>query len=236
MRKLDQFFKRTMIISPHGDDEVLGCGGLIARILSEVEDSEVKILLFSTGDIFNESQVKVTAESRAEEFYDMTDFYRKSTRGKISGEILFPGMELNLESVGMMRSVSTLDNKISEFNPTAVLTCYASHHQDHQFVCNATIAALRPTPYDNVVFKSMYEYGYYEAWNPMNQVKMSKVYIDISDYVDIKVKAFECYQSQQKAHPRDLLLSDNIRKYAQFRGLECGVSYAEVLFPLTIRI
>lgn len=233
---LDSLFSKLLVISPHGDDEVLGCGGLISRVVTEVCNSEVSILLFGTTDIYTERGLVVSSEERSEEFFSTVNYFnRLSSKSTVSGEILFPSMELSLDQVGMKKAVSALDLKIEKFQPTAVLVCYASHHQDHQFVCNASIAALRPTPFDNIKLKAMYEYGYHEAWNPMNQVKMSKFYVDISTYIDNKIEAFKCYRSQQKINKKDLLHTSSIRRYAQSRGSECGFDYAEVLFPLTMR-
>ena len=41
--------KRLLVISPHADDEVLGCGGLISKV--KKEGGKVFVLIFNVGSV-----------------------------------------------------------------------------------------------------------------------------------------------------------------------------------------
>src|SRR3546814_8197602 len=58
--------QRALVIAPHPDDEVLGCGGTIARLAAMGREVHVAIVTRGTPPRFDEAQVaEVTAEARA---------------------------------------------------------------------------------------------------------------------------------------------------------------------------
>ena len=48
---------RLLVIAPHADDEVLGCGGLISKIKND--GGEVYVLIFNVGSIVKKNNKKV---------------------------------------------------------------------------------------------------------------------------------------------------------------------------------
>ncbi len=232
-------FRRLLVVSPHADDEILGCGGLMARVLAEISSSRVLVVILGTGTVKNgETGYEVTATEREQELADAIKTLSKHSLpdSRIDYSVLYSGMELQLDTIGMRRIVTDLDTIISEFQPTAALVCYASHHQDHQIAAQAAIAAMRPAPSNRIQFRGLYEYGYLEAWSAGNHIRMSKAYVDISTYLEVKLAAFQEYKSQQRPDPTDLRSLDSIETLAKVRGIEAGVPYAEAFMPLSITL
>jgi LmbE family N-acetylglucosaminyl deacetylase len=54
----------------------------------------------------------------------------------------------------------------------------------------------------------------------------SNVYYDIGDYLNIKLKAIICYETETRPYPNPRS-PDGIKALAMKRGMECGLSYAE---------
>ena len=236
---LSQLFQRLLVISPHADDEILGCGGLMARVLAEVPAARVLVLVLGTATVANaETGYVVTAEEREHELANATAVLSDcSIRGsRIECSVLYSGMELQLDKVGFHKIISDLDAAISRFEPTSALASYASHHQDHQITEQASIAAMRPSPSNRIPFRGLYEYGYLEAWSARNHIRMSKLYVDISRYLEVKLRAFQAYRSQQRPDPSDLRSLQSIETLAKARGIEAGVPYAEAFFPLSVTL
>ncbi len=61
-------------------------------------------------------------------------------------------------------------------------------------------------------------------------------YVDITDFIDIKEKMLLCHQSQYKwlKEHDGIGYIDSMRKVASFRGLQCGVPYAEGFRPYLV--
>ena len=49
---------RLLVIAPHADDEVLGCGGLISRV--KEDGGKVFVLIFNVGSIVSTNEKKLT--------------------------------------------------------------------------------------------------------------------------------------------------------------------------------
>jgi LmbE family N-acetylglucosaminyl deacetylase len=236
---LKDLFQRLLIISPHADDEILGCGGLMARVLAEVPEAHVRVIVMGTGTVNNcGTRHQVTRRERERELARAIGVLSQSAKhgSCIDHFILYPGMELQLDRVGKYKIVDDLDHIFADFRPTAALVCYESHHQDHQITADAAIAAMRPYPSNRIPFRGLYEYGYLQAWPAPNQLPQYKLYINISEYLQLKLTAFQAYESQQRPNPADLRSLESIEAFARARGLEAGFTYAEAFWPLSITL
>ena len=228
-------FKRTLIITPHFDDETIGCGGLMTRLASN-NDNHVRVVVVATcHDTFNYYAGRVVSnEERMTESYEALKIL---ARGNQNFQLIqLSGFEDGkLDQCDKKSLVTALDREIREFEPTAVLFPYSSHHQDHQAVYQASVAALRPTVDTNFIqLKAMYEYPYVNFWSS-NLIPNSKLYYPLTKGdIDRKEEALRAYKSQLVRDPRDILDVSSIINLARVRGTEIGHYYAEAFYPMTI--
>ncbi|HRD71173.1 MAG TPA: PIG-L family deacetylase [Legionella sp.] len=223
--------KKILIVSPHCDDAELGCGGYIAR--SVYEGNEVFVWIVSSGDVFFSHLDRiVTSEERLEE----TKASLEILGAKIYG-IGFPGKDTLLDSLPRAHGIQILDNVIQEYGPDEVLIPLPSFHQDHLWTHEICIAATRPTAairQPNLI--AAYEYplqkwGNGSCADPAN----GGIYIDISQYIDIKISALSCYKSQMRGSNNSLSLQ-SVRALAKTRGYESNFTYAELFHTLRRRV
>lgn len=217
--------ERLLVIAPHADDEVLGCGGLISRIKSD--GGKVYVLIFNVGSIEKVDNKKLTA-LRKKETNDAMKFLKVNDY-----ETLFDSPDDNryLDAKPLHTLISKIetDSKVSltRIKPTivAVPTIF-SHHQDHVHVFKACMAALRPisTPISNVVLS--YESPEHSRWSA-NGVFEPNFYVDIEKFLDKKINAFYKYKSQVRGGGRD---KHTIRNQAQYRGKEVGRNACEAFY------
>ena len=61
-------------------------------------------------------------------------------------------------------------------------------------------------------------------------------YVDITNQIDIKIKALECHESQLKwMYEHDNIdFADMVRTCSKYRGYQCGVAYAEGFRPYNV--
>ena len=56
--------EKLLVIAPHADDEVLGCGGLISKV--KKEGGKVHVLIFNVGAVMKEDSDKATKQWKKE--------------------------------------------------------------------------------------------------------------------------------------------------------------------------
>lgn len=217
-------FRRTLIISPHCDDETIGCGGLINDLVEKGND--VHVVLVGTHA---KQYERYTETLTAMEILGLSESNIIRLQNIPDGAF---------DQIPRKVIVSQLDNIIDKFKPTAVLFPYSSHHQDHQVLYQACIAALRPKVSNNFIeLKAAYEYPYITtSWNS-NMRSDSKIYYALSNHnIEKKTEALRAYKSQLSEDTRDILSVPSIINLAKVRGTEIGHEYAEVFYPLSIVI
>jgi LmbE family N-acetylglucosaminyl deacetylase len=211
---------RILIIAPHADDEVLGCGGLIARRVREGHDVEVAVV--TMGDVHLGGVVKSTAERRREELARAA-----SILGIPEPAVLFPGYENRLDTLPRIDLIGRLDGLVA--GRDQVFLPYASHHQDHRLVHDAGLAALRSRGRPGPSLVALYEYPYV-GWPP-EPVPGGHYYVDVGGVLDVKRTALLAYGSQACAAPHPIAW-DSVEALARQRGIQAGCAHAELFYVL----
>ncbi|WLD94937.1 PIG-L deacetylase family protein [Alkalihalobacillus sp. AL-G] len=213
--------ERILIIAPHADDEVLGCGGLIEKAVKYGND--VKVVIAAVGDIVFEHKKDgetTLAQTRISELHDALMHL-----GCSHYEILYDDKESKLDTIPLNEIVTRLDKIIALFQPTMVFIPYPSYHQDHQVLFQASMASLRPDPRKQIKLVAMYEYPLI-VWQYPKINDVGELFLDISNSIELKLEAFCKHQSQMR-DPKHLISPENVKRWAAVRGMEAGVDYAE---------
>ena len=64
---------RLLVIAPHADDEVLGCGGLISRV--KQDGGKVFVLIFNVGSIVSKNEKKSSLKVSIKLFFFFFYFF-----------------------------------------------------------------------------------------------------------------------------------------------------------------
>lgn len=224
----DNGIRKVIVIAPHADDEVLGAGGLIAKLARK--HVHVRILFTTIAGY--------RSQARNEQSQDAGRLAEVKKALKVLGVDDFalfrskdPGSDihLRLDTVPQAELIQFIEDQIVDLRPQLVIMpCRGHYHQDHRAVADACIAALRPAP-DGVkpFVRIVLAYGHAAAgWGGHHYGFSSAFYADISDLIDKKIEALSQYHSQVCAppHPRSL---DAVRCQAATAGGYAGCAYAE---------
>ena len=219
-----------LVVVAHPDDEVLGCGGYLAK--QAKRGHKVTVLCIADG-VSSRSGTVDPEELRIR---------REAARdaGRILGidSISFGDFPDNqLDSVPLLKVVKFIQLALSATKPEVVLT----HHQgdlniDHSIVSRATLTACRPVPGSSVKTLLFFETPSSTEWS-FGDVGASfspNWYEDISGSMIQKIKALEAYKMELREwpHPRS---AKSIKGLAEWRGSNCGLDSAEA-FVLARRI
>ena len=216
--------QKILVISPHTDDELFGCGG---TLLGLKENHSIKIVVMSCSDRYlRHLNRMVSKEEQWEEF--------KSCASMISNEspVAYP-IHNRLEEEHIYKAVGWLDNVIEEYNPTTILIPEPSYHQEHQITYKLSIAACRPTYGKNSLENIMLYEIPTNTWSGVESFYKPNVYVDISNFIDKKIEIFQkTYKIQYTKEKRNKLGEDGIVSHAKYRGIECGQNYSESFMTL----
>lgn len=230
MVTLDSRFERLLVVAPHCDDAELGVGGLLAAAAASGRESQgpqetartVRVVVLAAGDIrFNHGGV-VTAETRVQEAREGLG----SLGVEASQVSIYSRLESRLPEIPHADTVRHLDELLESFRPTAFFFPLPSAHQDHRYAFECCLSALRPgSPGSRLRLAAAYEYpsNLVDPQVPFN----SRIYLDISDFLEAKIRAFECHRSQASRPGYHLISSGGVRDLARLRGREVGVEFAE---------
>lgn len=221
---------RLLVIAPHPDDEVFGCGGLIHRVKSE--GGQVFVLFLTVGNTKDFSKKGgSTYDERMREIRRVAQFLKYD-----KWRIAFPGDEyhLQLDAMPQKRLINEIERgggvSIEAVKPTmvAVPSLY-DHNQDHRAANRATITATRPAPsrFKHLVGRVIeYEFPYF-AWTSETEHSSPNIFLtlDPSD-LKAKLKALALYKSQMKVQNGPISVR-GAATLAHMRGIQSGVDHAE---------
>ena len=216
--------EKLLVIAPHSDDEVLGCGGLISKVKNA--GGQVFVLIFNLG--FEKDDTKESQEIRKNEVKETMEFLNVDDYHLVH-QTPDDNRDLDAKPLHSLIEVieSTSNVSLEKISPTIVaIPTIFSHHQDHTHVFNACIAALRPisNPVSNIVLS--YEAPEHSRWSAAG-VFEPNFYVDVEDVIEKKIEAFYKYKSQVRPGGRD---ANSIRNQAKYRGEEVGKNFCEAFF------
>ena len=210
---------RVVVIAPHPDDEVLGCGGTIAKHASKKDEVHLCIV---TKAYTSEWPEEETEERKNE-------VYRANQILGIRKTYYLDFSTVKLDTIPQKDLNDSLTRVINEIQPEIV---YIPHrgdiNRDHRLVFDAAIVATRPKPGAAIKKILSYEVLSETEWAEpsINNAFIPNVYIDISGTLETKLKAMSEYKLELKEypHPRSL---EAISILAKLRGSTIGVAAAE---------
>ena len=221
------FFRNSvLVVAAHPDDEVLGCGGTIARLAQE--GAAVHILLLADGETSRTLNTRQRRNRRAIVARNAAAKAAFAILGGTSLEILtFP--DNRMDSVELLKVVQKIEGAIEHRRPKSVFTHHGGDvNIDHRIVHDAVLAACRPIPQHPVRQLLFFEVPSSTEWRPPGSAAAfcPNLFVDISRTLAIKLKALEAYETELRSfpHPRSLRA---VTALAHWRGASAGVMAAE---------
>ena len=213
--------KTILVISAHSDDEVLGCGGTIARY---AKSGDKVHLVFMTNGVGSRNAKIEEAECRKIASQESADILGVSSIQQFD----FPDNKMDV--VALLDVVQAIEEVVDKLRPEIIYTHHIGDlNVDHQITHKAVITACRPQP--GFCVKEIYAFEVLSSteWNTPGVKPFSpNVYIDITDYIDIKKQALEVYSKEMRQPPHSRSI-DNALRLNALRGHSVGMDYAEAL-------
>lgn len=216
---------RVLVIAAHPDDEVLGCGGTMARLAAEGHEVQVAIL----GEGWS-SRCAHREDADPLLMKELTDTSQKAAAVLGAQCVLHGGLPDNrFDTVALLDVVKLIENLIVAAEPEHIYTHHGGDlNIDHVVTHRAVLTATRPT--GRRVVKTLYAFevpsatewsfgGFRPVFNPT-------VFCDIEATLTVKITAMQAYESEARAfpHPRS---PEALTALARWRGSAAGLRAAE---------
>jgi len=215
----------VLVIAAHPDDEVLGCGGTIARLAQEGHD--VRIAILGEG---------ITSRYRQREPSDPSLVKALHSRSRKAAQLLGAREPLmynlpdnRFDTVPLLDIVKMIETVLEKTSPQIIYTQHGGDlNVDHRIVYQATLTATRPVAGSSVNTVYAYEVPSSTEWafQKFRPVFEPNVFVDISRTLDMKLEAMQLYESEAREfpHPRSV---DGLRAISRRWGSVAGLQAAE---------
>ena len=218
--------KTILVIAAHPDDEVLGCGGTIARLTSE--GSNVYTLILGEGVTSRDR--KRDLAKRENEIAELKKQAENANRILgVKKVYTFDFPDNRFDSVPLLDIIKTIEETKDGLKPDIVFTHHIGDlNIDHQITFKAVMTAFRPIKDESVKELYSFEIPSSTEWNAPSSLThfMPEYFVDISKTIKLKVRAMKEYKCEirEYPHPRSI---ESIEIKAKQRGIQVGLEAAE---------
>mgnify|MGYP000950013706 CR=1 FL=1 len=198
----------TLIVAPHADDEILGCGGWLIT-----HQSSCRVLVLSTkADVDQEDRLNYLWELGARYHFQVSAHSFPVTRFRDHEHEIRMLIHQELLAHPQAKRV---------FLPSA-----KDMHQDHQTVAEAARYAVRSYAYPRNCYAPTLQALTYAVPGSTENFRPTAFLPVTADQVAAKIAAMDGYSEQRREspHPRS---SFGIRAQMQGFGVQIGTEYAE---------
>lgn len=217
--------KRFLVIAPHPDDEILGCGGTMRKLVDQGLDVYTLIVTKGSPKYYSEERIEM-GRGQARDAHKIIGL-------KDSFFMDFHAPELEIQSRAEISNAIVKLIKELEVD-TIMIPHRGDIHHDHFVVFNSALVAARPVGEYSVKNIYAYETLSETEWAPPfgDDAFIPTHFENIEGYIDVKTEAMNAYKGQVRIFPNPRSV-EAIKALSMFRGATVGVKNAEAF--MTIR-
>ncbi len=213
--------KTVLIVAAHPDDELLGCGATVAKLIQQGAQA-ISVILgegMTSRDVIQEKAVPNLHKDalKANEIIGIK-------------KVHFENLPDNrFDTVALLDIVKLVEKYVRTYSPDILLTHFEYDlNVDHGITFRAVMTACRPQPgfkYPDIYTFEIPSSTDYSEIQPQNMF-VPNVHIDVSEHIDLKLKALAAYHTEMRDYPHTRSL-EAIKVMAQHRGVKVGLKFAE---------
>ena len=220
--------RRILVIVAHPDDELLGLGGSINKLIKEFNCTIRAVILGEGITSRSDNRDLDLWEKQLEEHKENIENAKNQIGYESLGIYDFP--DNRFDSVDLLDIVKVVENEKKNFSPEIIFTHHGGDlNIDHRRTFEAVITASRPMEVEKVTTIITFETPSGTEWRPSSDPKhfVPNMFIELSkENLDAKIRGMESYKYEKRnyPHPRS---PEALRILAKQRGIMVGKEYAE---------
>lgn len=216
--------ENVLVIVAHPDDEVLGCGGTIARHV-EAGDT-VKTVIMADG--VNSRLTRKDSNNKKVQERRQCAIRANKILG-VNVVSFYEYLDNRMDGVDLLDVVKDIESEIVSFKPSIVYTHHVGDiNIDHRVVHDAVVTACRPKPDFCVRELLFFEVPSSTEWRPASSGMpfTPSYFVNIAGTLEKKLEALKAYAEEmcEFPHPRSIKACEHL---ACWRGASAGLHAAE---------
>jgi N-acetylglucosamine malate deacetylase 1 len=229
--------KRIMVVAAHPDDELLGCGATMHKLINEF-NCKIRAVILGEG---------ITSRSEKRE----QDSWRKElsrhsknveTATQCIGYTSFGLYNLpdnRFDTVALLDIIKMVENEKNIFQPEIIFTHHGGDlNIDHQRTFEAVLTATRPIQNEIVNILITFETPSGTEWRASSDPKhfIPNLFIEVSEEnLSAKIKGMEAYEFEKRdyPHPRS---PEALKVLSKRYGVMMGGNYYEAFQIIRMNI
>ncbi|QTL99734.1 PIG-L family deacetylase [Iocasia frigidifontis] len=214
--------KKVLVIAAHPDDEVLGVGGTIIKLVEK--DYEIYTYILTDGSSTQYYGDTKKLNQKKEETFKANDILGVK-------EVIFGNLpDMKLDTISHVKINNEIEKITNKIEPEIIFTHHSGDvNKDHKLIFESTLVVCRPLPGNNIKKIYSYEVPSSTEWgdNKTKDYFIPNIYVTLNKkQINKKCLAMEKYKTELRdyPHPRSL---KSIINCSQHRGNQVGYDYAE---------
>lgn len=208
--------KKILILSPHPDDETLGCGGLLLKY--KKKGYKIDVVYFTKMD--EESFSKNQIFKRNKELDLLIKCYKFNTVYHLN----YPTTKL--DKLNDSELIKKISDCIKKSQPSIILIpSIVDIHTDHNKVTRCALSCVK-TFRNNSILKVLFYETLSETNFNFDMAFKPNYFEDIGLFINKKINILKIFKSEFKKHPFPRS-KDSVLSLAKLRGSQCNFKYAE---------
>lgn len=220
--------KRILVVVAHPDDELLGLGATMHKLINE-NNCQIRAIILGEGITSRSDKRNIEEWSKELKIHRQNIEEARKTIGYESvGVYDFP--DNRFDTVPLLDIIKVVEKEKEEFKPEIIFTHHGGDvNIDHQRTFEAVITATRPMEDEIVKLVITFETPSGTEWIPSSSPRqfIPNLYIEIDEInLKAKINGMESYEFEKRLypHPRS---PEALKLLAQQRGVIVGKKYAE---------
>ena len=219
---------KILIIAAHPDDETLGCGGLILKLIKK--KIKVSILILGEGvSARYGTGLEESPKSLGDRKKRTKSFLKSIKFLKVNDFELHNHHCTKFDKYPISNFVKIIEKKIKQFKPTIIITHNPfDTNIDHSITYEAVNISSRPSNKSNLRTVISFEIPCSTHLSFKNKF-IPNLFIDISKEINLKLKCASFYKDEMREYPFPRSF-DGIKTLSKMRGMQSGCNYAEAYY------
>jgi LmbE family N-acetylglucosaminyl deacetylase len=220
--------KKIMIVVAHPDDELLGLGGTMNKLIHEY-NVQTHVIILGEG---------ITSRSESRNVEQWQEVLKKHKENIVQAQksigyhsvSVYDFPDNRFDTVALLDIVKVIEKEKKEFVPDVIFTHHGGDlNIDHQRTFEAVMTSSRPMDHETVKTIICFETASGTEWRASTDPRhfLPNLFFSLEkNNIDAKIKGMECYEFEKREypHPRS---PEALTIQAQRWGIAVGCNYAE---------